>query len=225
MRAGRFIARSTGYESCSTKSFPVERSGSYRILTNDCDADRIEQLFDVVAAMAASDALRVLDEAVTYGQGQPFGEFAAETFAMAEANRLSLLIEAAQTRRLQLMVDARRFDEVISETARLTVEHPFNESIWALRLRAFAHAGRQVEAGREFQRFRDNLAEETGLQPSDELVALDRRILSGEIGPLAEPPPQPTASAFRCRQHHWADSSDATTKSPKSQRPIEKADW
>ena len=70
---------------------------------------------------------------------------------------------------------------------RLVTEQPLRERFVDLLMRALYLAGRQAEALRAFQRFRDYLAEETGLPPSDALVDLEQRITVGDpsLAPMA----------------------------------------
>ena len=70
---------------------------------------------------------------------------------------------------------------------RLVTEQPLRERFVDLLMRALYLAGRQAEALRAFQRFRDYLAEETGLLPSDALVLLEQRITVGDpsLAPMA----------------------------------------
>ena len=63
---------------------------------------------------------------------------------------------------------------------RLVTEQPLRERFVDLLMRALYLAGRQAEALRAFQRFRDYLADETGLVPSDALVDLEQRITVGD---------------------------------------------
>ena len=75
----------------------------------------------------------------------------------------------------------------MADLERLVAEQPLRERFVDLLMRALYLAGRQAEALRAFQRFRDYLAEETGLPPSDALVDLEQRITVGDpsLAPMA----------------------------------------
>src|SRR6185312_13771 len=64
---------------------------------------------------------------------------------------------------------------------------PLREGLRAVHLRALYAAGRQSEALDSYADLRDRLADELGLDPGPELVALHRRILEQDAG-LSAPP-------------------------------------
>ncbi len=78
--------------------------------------------------------------------------------------------------------------------------NPLRERAWGLLMVALYRLGRQAVALRSFQQLRSILHEELGLEPSPELVQIERQILRHDpalAGPDLEParPPAPAASA------------------------------
>ena len=86
----------------------------------------------------------------------------------------------AEEERAERLIDCGRHAEAVVDLDRLVTEQPLRERFVDLLMRALYLAGRQAEALRAFQRFRDYLAEETGLPPSDALVLLEQRITVGD---------------------------------------------
>ena len=93
----------------------------------------------------------------------------------------------AEEERAERLIDCGRHAEAVVDLDRLVTEQPLRERFVDLLMRALYLAGRQAEALRAFQRFRDYLAEETGLPPSDALVDLEQRITVGDpsLAPMA----------------------------------------
>ena len=65
----------------------------------------------------------------------------------------------------------------IGELETLLARHPWRESLWGLLMLAYYRDGRQAEALRSFQRAREILADELGIDPSPELLRLHERVL------------------------------------------------
>ena len=100
---------------------------------------------------------------------------------------------------------------MLASTEELVELDPYRESFWAARIRAFALAGRTVDAVRCYQDVRARFIDETGIEPSARLVDLERAVLAGEIAaPVAEadgpggrgrgpdgPPPEPGSEGDR----------------------------
>ena len=154
------------------------------------DADRFAELAD------ATDAGR-LTAALALWRGEPYADVADEEFARAEATRLAEQRLAV----LERLADARlargEHDLVAADLAELVARHPLREGLRALHLRALYAAGRQSEALDSYAELRDRLADELGLDPGPELVALHRKILAQDAGlsapPMAAPDPQQPA--------------------------------
>jgi predicted ATPase/DNA-binding SARP family transcriptional activator len=81
----------------------------------------------------------------------------------------------------------------IAPLGELTATHPFREELWALLMAALYRVGRQADALAAFQRVREHLINELGVEPGPRLRELERRILDHDPA-LAH---GPTTSATR----------------------------
>lgn len=66
---------------------------------------------------------------------------------------------------------------VIGTLTQLTADHPFREGFWALLMTALYRLGRQADALAAFQRVRNHLVDELGVEPGRRLRELEARIL------------------------------------------------
>ena len=66
---------------------------------------------------------------------------------------------------------------MIGELEAAVAAHPFQESLWVLLITALYRDGRQADALAAYQRVRDRLADELGLDPGPQLQQLERQIL------------------------------------------------
>src|SRR5262249_13767185 len=78
---------------------------------------------------------------------------------------------------------------IVGELAELAAQHPMREQFQGLLMTALYQAGRQADALEVYQRTRDALVEQLGLEPSNELQRLEHAILTGD--PLLEAPGTP----------------------------------
>ncbi len=163
----------------------------------ECDADRFEDLLTSADGLGARDELAVLDDALALWHGAAFAEFADEEFARPAAVRLEGRRLGAHERRLHCLLELGRIDDVIASTAELTEIDPYREGFWSARIRAFALAGRSVEAVRCYQDVRARFIDETGLEPSARLADLERAVIAGEVaaGPAVVAPVPGRATA------------------------------
>ncbi|MEU6714586.1 BTAD domain-containing putative transcriptional regulator [Nonomuraea sp. NPDC046802] len=122
----------------------------------------------------------LLSEALGLWRGPALADFADEEFAQVavarwEEQRLAA-VEAHAEARLALGEQHALVGELGEQVAR----HPYRERLRAAHMRALYRTGRAGEALDSFQEARRALAEELGLEPGPELVALQRAILTGD---------------------------------------------
>ena len=111
-----------------------------------------------------------------------------------EAARLHELRLDSEELRLDASLRAGHHLEVLAEAQDLVAAAPMRERRWGLLALAQYQAGRQAEALRTLHRVRAVLANELGIDPSPDLVALEQAILQQDPSLLVEPAlPEPSA--------------------------------
>jgi predicted ATPase/class 3 adenylate cyclase len=166
----------------------VHRPPGYALVlrADQVDAWRFESLVDGARQQPPASALQTLDDALCLWRGAAYAEFRDTDFARGDAVRLEELRAAAEVARLDLLLNLGRADDASAEAARLIEMDPYRESLWERRMRALHATGRTVDAVRAFHDYRARLADETGLEPSAELAALER-VLVADPGGSAVP--------------------------------------
>jgi len=169
-----------------------------RIDTDKLDAGRFERLTRSARSVLEDDPARagdLLREALGLWRGQPFADVLHEDAVSSEVARLNELRVAAVEDRLEADLALGLAGELIPELQALVAEQPFRESLRAKLMLALYRAGRQADALAAYRRARRTLVEELGIEPSDGLNDLHRRIL--EHDPVlagARPPPRRPAA-------------------------------
>jgi predicted ATPase/DNA-binding SARP family transcriptional activator len=80
----------------------------------------------------------------------------------------------------------------IGPLVELTEAHPFREGAWAALVLALARTGRQADALTAYQRAREQLVDELGIDPGEQLRAAEARVLAGDVD--AVEPQRPAAT-------------------------------
>ena len=132
-------------------------------------------------------ASELLSAALALWRGPPLAEVGYEEFAQAEIRRLEELRLLALEARVEAELQLGRHAGVIAELEGLLVEHPSRERIAGQLMVALYRSGRQADALEVYQRVRAHLAQELGLQPGPEVVALQARILESDATLLERP--------------------------------------
>lgn len=159
----------------------VSDSGGYRLCAapEDVDLYRFERL-TAEGTRALDDgsperAAELLDEALGLWHGPALSDLpdrGAES-ARWEARRL-----AARRARLTAALALGRAGEALPELAALCDDHPIDELLQALRIRALRAVGRTAEALSAYEDVRRDLATRLGTDPGHELRSLHKELLS-----------------------------------------------
>jgi DNA-binding SARP family transcriptional activator/tetratricopeptide (TPR) repeat protein len=124
-----------------------------------------------------AEAYRCHDDALSLWQGDPLPDLPTME---AERRRLTELHIAALEGRAEADLELGRHRTAIAELVRLTSEYPLREGPHALLMRALQRDGRTPEALAVYAALRTRMVDELGVDPSDNLGALQRRLLSGD---------------------------------------------
>ena len=162
----------------------VSRPPGYALVVDagELDADRFVSLLDAGRrardANELASARRLLVDALGLWRGQAYGEFADQSFAVAEASRLEELRRSAVEDLLDVRLAAGEHQAAAADAEALVTEHPLRERGWELLMVALYRSGRQADALRAFQRARQVLGDELGLEPSPRLRSLEAEVLA-----------------------------------------------
>ncbi|MEU6483852.1 BTAD domain-containing putative transcriptional regulator [Streptomyces sp. NPDC046887] len=172
----------------------VSVDGGYRLGADPdaVDLHRFERLTaEGVRALGAGDAdaaLTALDRALALWRGEPLADLPDRT---AEAARWEARRTDAQRARAAALLPAGRGEEALPELSALCREHPYDEPLHALRLRALRDTGRRAEALAGYEEVRRRLADGLGTDPGPELRGLHAELLAPVGTEAAGPPPAP----------------------------------
>src|SRR4051794_3737982 len=152
----------------------VAQASGYRLDPGDdtCDVDQFEGLVAEAEHSLPDRAVESYDHALSLWRGPAFGEFAAEWWALAESTRLGEMRLVAREQRAAALIAIGHHNRAIPDLDSLAVDQPLRERPVSLLMQALYATGRQTEALRRFHAYRERLVDETGLDPSAELVRL-----------------------------------------------------
>ncbi|HET6744107.1 MAG TPA: BTAD domain-containing putative transcriptional regulator [Kribbella sp.] len=168
------------------KVLPVEgHTDGYRLQLDpdDVDAVRFERLVTRARADQDPQGVRLLREALALWRGP-----AMQDVGLTESGAFDAAVTRLDGLRLTAMED--RYDaeivlgngaELVTELTDLVAAHPVRERLVAALMRALVASGRDTEALRVYERTRERLADELGVDPSPELAALLVALLRGEL--------------------------------------------
>jgi WD40 repeat protein/DNA-binding SARP family transcriptional activator len=179
----------------------IETSPSgYRLRTppDQVDAHRFERLTrrgsELLALGEYDRAAYITGEALALWRGPALRELEGWDAGRIEAGRLEELRLDAEEIRLEAALRAGRQREVLAEAQARAAEAPLRERRWALLALAQYQVGRQGDALRTLHHARRMLLTELGLEPSAELVDLERAILQQDPSLVAAAAlPEPAA--------------------------------
>lgn len=160
----------------------IHDRGSYRLEADPgrVDAVRFETVLRGSRAGIATDAggtARRLREALGWWRGRPYADLGGVPGLEFETRRLEELRLEAVELRIDADLASGHHGDLVSELEALAAEHPTRERFRSQHMLALYRSGRQAEALRAYRRTEEYLAEELGIEPSQELQDLELRIL------------------------------------------------
>ena len=132
------------------------------------------------APQTARDALA---KALTLWRGTPLADAGDAAYATAPAVRMLEQRLDAQTDLIEAELRLGRGVDVIGDLDALLAANPLRERLAGQLMRALAAAGRTADALAVFERLREALADQLGVDPGAEVLALQLAVLRGEIEP------------------------------------------
>jgi predicted ATPase/DNA-binding SARP family transcriptional activator/Tfp pilus assembly protein PilF len=151
----------------------------------DLDLARFERLTaEGQAALAAGDpaeAARLFRRGLELWRGPALGDVELAASGQGEKVRLEERRLAAVEDRLEADLALGRHRELVGELEALVGAHPLRERLHGQHILALYRSGRQAEALEAYQRTRETLAEELGIDPSPPLQELQRAVLGQDL--------------------------------------------
>lgn len=161
--------------------------GGYRLDRAVWDVDVLDVRDKARRARSAavtdpSEAAVLLESALQHWRGPALAEFASIDSLAAHALTLHELRLSLEDELIAACLDSGGTD-LVERTVRAVQTEPLREQRQLLHIRALATASRATEALRAASAYRKRLADETGLDPTPALAALESQVASGELAP------------------------------------------
>lgn len=157
---------------------------------DEVDAWRFERLVgragELLTLGEPERSAYTVSQAMGLWRGRPLTELEDWGPGAQEAGRLEELRLDAEELQLDAGLQAGHHREVLAQAQAMVQAAPMRERRWSLLASAQYQSGRQAEALRTLHRLRRMLAEELGLDPSPEAVALEQAILRQDPSLMVE---------------------------------------
>ncbi|GAA1357806.1 BTAD domain-containing putative transcriptional regulator [Streptomyces beijiangensis] len=166
----------------------VHQAPGYRLRVDAAAGDELDaELFRALVERARRESdpaarAALFGEALGLWRGPAFADFADEDFVRGAVRRLVEERLAAVEERASARLEVGEFAAVAGELAEVVALHPLRERLRGVQIRALYLAGRQSEALASYGEVRGRLADELGVDPGAELVALYEGILRQDPG-------------------------------------------
>ncbi|MFY1625629.1 AfsR/SARP family transcriptional regulator [Micromonospora sp. WMMD723] len=166
------------------KDVLVTRHGGYLLAVppDQVDVALFERLVSSARAAAASadagTASRRYAEALALWRGNALVDVSVGRVLAPDVVRLNEARIGAIEGKVSADLRLGRHTELLSDLAELTARHPMHENLNAQFMIALHRSGRTYDALRTYQRLRETMVEELGLEPSSRMRCLHQAVLS-----------------------------------------------
>ena len=176
----------------------VTRAPGY--LIEVCDGELDAAVFEALTRQAGAavracrweDGARATARALGLWRGEPLADVPSQLLLTRWVPHLEQLRVQALEWRIEADLHRGRHEELVPELRDLTAGHPLREHFHVQLMLALYRCGRQAEALAAYQRARDGLVAELGVEPGPALRDLHHRILSADPALAAA---EPTSAA------------------------------
>jgi predicted ATPase/DNA-binding SARP family transcriptional activator len=141
------------------------------------DLLRFEELVRHARGATPAEANGMLREALSLWRGRPLADFAYESWAQPEIDRLEELRLEALQERIESDLALGAGAELVGELEQLVGQYPLRERLRAQLMLALYRSGRQADALAAYRAARRALVDALGIEPALALRQLERRIL------------------------------------------------
>ncbi len=152
------------------------------VAPDDVDVGRFRALVragdDAIRRGDAERARGLFTDAVSLWRGDPFPGVASHSGLANQAVRLKEEYLSVLEARIAADLAAGCHGELAAELEALVREHPYREKLWGSLMVALYRSGRQADALDAYQRVRELLLDELGLEPGGELRRLETAVLN-----------------------------------------------
>ena len=158
---------------------------------------------------APERVVALLGEAEALWRGPALADLRDLAFTAAPATRWAELRLGAAEQRLAAELELGRAAAMLPELEELVAAHPLREPLCLLQVRALARLGRSADALAAYERCREQLADELGMDPSPALQAEHLAVLRGAApaAPRDGTPLRTPLTSFRGRDDELATVS------------------
>ena len=149
---------------------------------NGLDLQEFERLTAEAREAPLQQAVELRRRALSLWRGLPLADVVLDGSAGVALARLEALRLNTQLEAVEGELELGRHAALVGELESLAAAHPYQERVHALLMLSLYRAGRQADALAAYQALRRRLADELGLQPSQELRDLEAAILRQDEG-------------------------------------------
>ena len=181
------------------------------------------QARDLMVSGQPARALSRCEQALGLWRGRPWAPQTDAQWAAPAAARLEELHDDVAYQRIDALLELGHIPLALADLEMLISESPLRERLWAQRMLGLYRAGRTDDALQAYQRLRELLIDELGVEPGPDVRSLHARILADDPH-LAAPSPDAGSRAESPGVLEHSSTSpgvaDAAVKLPHRRTPL-----